>query len=287
MPCISREFFMNFLHAILFAILQGASELFPVSSLGHAVVVPALLHWGVDQASIGFLPFLVMLHLGTAVGMLIYFYRDWLSMLRGVLGLGYQSQNSAERQLVLRLIIATLPAVIVGEIVKKPVAHLFASPLIACVFLVVNAGLLLLGEQLRRQAVKRSTTLSNMDALIIGLFQCLAFLPGISRSGAAIVGGLRRGVAHEEAAKFSFLMGTPIIFAAAVIEIPKLLHAHELHALFGLSLLAAVVAGIVAFASTAFLMRYFRDHDSWALKPFAWYCAIFGAGSFILLLLGL
>lgn len=278
---------MTFLHAILFAILQGASELFPVSSLGHAVVVPAVLHWGVDQASIGFLPFLVMLHLGTAIGMLIYFHRDWLAMLRGVLGAGYQSENSAERQMVLRLVIATLPAVIVGEIVKKPVAHLFASPLIACIFLIANAGLLLLGERLRRQTVKRSTTLTNMDALIIGLFQCLAFLPGISRSGAAIVGGLRRGVAHEEAAKFSFLMGTPVIFAAAVVEIPKLLHAHELHALFGLSLLAAVVAGVVAFASTAFLMRYFRDHDSWALKPFAWYCAIFGAGSFVLLLLGL
>jgi undecaprenyl-diphosphatase len=277
---------MNFLHAILFAILQGASELFPVSSLGHAVVVPAVLHWGVDQASTGFLPFLVMLHLGTAVGMLIYFYREWLAMLRGVLGLGYQSENSLKRQLLLRLIIATLPAVIVGAIVKKPVAHLFASPLIACVFLVANAGLLLLGEQLRRGA-KQNTPLTNMDALIIGLFQCLAFLPGISRSGAAIVGGLRRGVAHEEAAKFSFLMGTPVIFAAAVIEIPKLLHAHELHALFGLSLLAAVVAGLVAFASTAFLMRYFRDNDTWALKPFAWYCAIFGAGSFVLLLLGL
>jgi undecaprenyl-diphosphatase len=278
---------MSFIHAILFAILQGASELFPVSSLGHAVVVPALLHWGVDQASPGFLPFLVMLHLGTAIGMLIYFYRDWLAMLRGVVGAGYRSENIVQRHLVLRLIIATLPAVIVGVIVKKPVAHLFASPLIASVFLVANAGVLLLGERMRSQVVKRNTTLTNLDALVIGLFQCLAFLPGISRSGAAIVGGLRRGVAHEEAAKFSFLMGTPIIFAAAVIEIPKLLHEHELHALFGLSLLAAVVSGLVAFASTAFLMRYFRDHDSWALKPFAWYCGIFGAGSFLLLLLGL
>jgi undecaprenyl-diphosphatase len=278
---------MNFIHAILFAILQGATELFPVSSLGHAVVVPAVLHWGVDQASTGFLPFLVMLHLGTAIGMLIYFYRDWLAMLRGVLGIGYQSENSASRQLVLRLIVATIPAVIIGLIVRNPVRHLFASPLIACVFLMLNAGLLLLGEQLRRQGGKRSTTPTNTDALIIGVFQCLAFLPGISRTGATIVGGLRRGLAHEQAAKFSFLMGTPVIFAASVLEIPKLAHEHELHALFGLALIAAVVAGLVAFASTAFLMRYFRNHDSWALKPFAWYCAIFGAGSFVLLLLGL
>ncbi len=278
---------MSLVHAIFFAILQGASELFPVSSLGHAVIVPAVLHWGVNQASPGFLPFLVMLHLGTAIGMLIYFRAEWLGMLSGVLGLRYAAENTVERQLVLRLILATLPAVIIGVIVKKPVAHLFAAPIIACVFLVLNAGLLVLGERMRRRAVKRSETLSYLDAIIIGFFQCLAFLPGISRSGAAIVGGLRRGVGHEEAAKFSFLMGTPVIIAASVVEIPKLLHAHELHALFGLSLLAAVIAGIVAYASTAFLMRYFRDHDSWALLPFAWYCAIVGAGSFALLLVGL
>jgi undecaprenyl-diphosphatase len=278
---------MSFVHAILFAILQGASELFPVSSLGHAVIVPALLHWGVDQASPGFLPFLVMLHLGTACGMLAYFHADWLAMLRGVLGRGYAEENTVERKLVLRLILATLPAVVVGVLVKKPVAHLFASPMIACLFLIANAGVLLLGERMRMRGVKRTETLSYGDALFIGLFQCLAFLPGISRSGAAIVGALRRGVPHEEAAKFSFLMGTPVIFAASVIEIPKLLHAHELHALFGLSALAAIVAGLVAYASTAFLMRYFRNHDAWALLPFAWYCAIFGAASFGLLLVGL
>jgi undecaprenyl-diphosphatase len=101
------------------------------------------------------------------------------------------------------------------------------------------------------------------------------------------VGGLRCGIAHEAAAKFSFLIGTPVIFAAAVLEIPKLLHGHELHALFGTALLAAVISGIVAFASTAFLMRYFRDHDAWALKPFAYYCAIAGAASLVLIEIGL
>jgi len=184
-------------------------------------------------------------------------------------------------------VLATLPAVVVGIIVKKPVAHLFASPLIASLFLIANAGVLLIGERMRARGVKRGDTLSYNDALIIGLFQCLAFLPGISRSGAAIVGALRRGVPHREAAKFSFLMGTPVIFAASLAEVPKLLHGHELHALFGLALVAAVVAGLVAYASTAFLMRYFKDHDSWALVPFAWYCAIFGAGSFLFLLIGL
>lgn len=278
---------MDFLHAILFAILQGASELFPVSSLGHAVVVPQLLHWHIDQAAPGFLPFLVMLHLGTAIGLLLYFWADWLAMLRGVLGRGYATEIALQRGILLRLIVATLPAVIIGFAVKKPVEHLFARPLVACVFLIANAGLLVLGERMRIRGVKRTDNLSYTDALVIGLFQCLAFLPGISRSGAAIVGGLRRGVPHEAAAKFTFLMGTPVIFAASVLEVPKLLHAHELHALFGTALIAAIVAGIVAFASTAFLMRYFRNHDAWALKPFAWYCAIFGAASFLLILVGL
>jgi undecaprenyl-diphosphatase len=278
---------MDLLHAVLFAILQGATELFPVSSLGHAVIVPALLHWHIDQASEGFLPFLVMLHLGTAIGMLVYFWRDWMAMLSGVLGRGYAAEIGVQRSLLLKLVIATIPAVIIGEIVKKPVQHLFASPLIACLFLIVNAALLLLGEAMRTRGSKRDGGITSADAVVIGLFQCLAFLPGISRSGAAIVGGLRCGIAHEAAAKFSFLIGTPVIFAAAVLEIPKLLHGHELHALFGTALLAAVISGIVAFASTAFLMRYFRDHDAWALKPFAYYCAIAGAASLVLIEIGL
>jgi undecaprenyl-diphosphatase len=275
---------MSLIHAVLFAILQGATELFPVSSLGHAVIVPALLGWHIDQTGAGFLPFLVMLHLGTAAGMMVYFYEDWFSLLRGALGRGYAIEIALERKLLLRLIIATVPAVIVGVIVRKPVAHLFGNPLAASLFLILNAFFLLLGERLRSRGIKRSATITYADAFIIGLFQCLAFLPGISRSGAAIVGALRRGVPHEEAAKFSFLMGTPVIIAAGVAEVPHLAHAHELHALFGVSLLAAIIAGLVAYISTAFLMRYFRDHDAWALVPFAWYCGIFGTASFMLLL---
>jgi undecaprenyl-diphosphatase len=278
---------MDVTHAILFAILQGATELFPVSSLGHAVIVPKLLHWHVNQASPAFLPFLVMLHLGTAIGLLIFFWRDWFAMLEGLRGRGYDNEVSTQRSLLLNLIIATLPAVVIGIIVKKPVAHLFANPLAACLFLIANGGLLWLGERLRARGGKASSKLSAADAFVIGLFQCLAFLPGISRSGAAIVGGLRRGIPHEAAAKFTFLMGTPIILAAAVPEIPELLHQHEIHALFGTSLIAAIVSGVVAWLSTAFLMRYFQNHDSWALLPFAWYCAIGGALAFVGIIVGL
>lgn len=277
---------MDFLHAILFAVLQGATELFPVSSLGHAVVVPAVLHWHIDQKGPGFLPFLVMLHLGTAVGLLAYFWKDWAAIAYGVLGLGYSAQTTAARSLLGKLIVATLPLVVIGGLFKKPLEHLFGAPLLACVFLVLNAVMLLLSERMRSTTL-RGGELDYKDALIIGLFQCLAFLPGISRSGAAIVGGLSRGIDHEGAAKFSLLIGTPAILAAGLAEVPKLLHEHELHALFGLSLVAAIVAGIVAYFSTDFLMRYFKNHEAWALRPFAIYCACFGTGSFLLLVCGL
>ena len=275
---------MDFLHAILFAVLQGATELFPVSSLGHAVVVPALLHWGIDQNGPGFLPFLVMLHLGTAAGLLAYFSKDWIAIFHGALGRGYAAQTSAARNLLGKLIVATLPLIVVGVILKKPLEHLFGAPLLASLFLIANAAMLLLSERFRGKSL-RGGELDYGDALVIGLFQCLAFLPGLSRSGAAMVGALYRGVDHEGAAKFSFLIGTPAIIAAGLGEVPKLIHQHELHALFGISLLAAVVAGVVAYASTDFLMRYFKRHDSWALRPFAYYCAAFGGGSFVLLLL--
>jgi undecaprenyl-diphosphatase len=276
---------MSFIHAILFAILQGATELFPVSSLGHAVVVPAVLKWGVDEASPGFLPFLVMLHLGTAVGLLAYFWRDWWAMALAVLNQGTDATVRQDRGLLARLIVATLPAVLIGLVLAKPIATLFASPLIVCLLLIANAGVLLLGEVMRRQA-GAALVITYTDALVIGLFQCLAFLPGISRSGAAIVGALRRGIGHEAAAKFSFLMGTPIILAASIKEIPRLARDHQMHALLGAAAVAAVVAGIVAFASTALLMRYFRDHEAWALRPFAFYCAAFGAICFVTLLAG-
>lgn len=277
---------MSLLHAVLFAILQGATELFPVSSLGHAVIVPSLFHWGIDQHAPSFLPFLVMLHLGTAIGLLAYFYIEWLVMARGLLGLGSASENQSARAVLGKLVVATIPAVVIGTLLKKPIAHLFASPLIAAIFLVLNAVLLLWGDRLRAQGLRRAGVLTYKDALIIGLFQCLAFLPGLSRSGAAIVGGLRRGISYAGAARFSFLMGTPVILAAGVAEIPKLAHQHQLHELFGLSLVAAVISGWVAYASTAFLMRYFKNHDEWALKPFIIYSALAGISSFFLLLGG-
>ncbi len=281
---------MTPLIAVLFAILQGATELFPVSSLGHVVIVPALLHWPIDQASPSFLPFVVMLHLGTATALLLYFWREWWAMLAGLLGRGEPGEVDAQRGLLLRLVVATLPAVVIGFALKKPIQHLFASPEIAAAFLIANGAVLIIGERLRRRRAGNGFGIGQLtlrDSLVIGLFQCLAFLPGLSRSGSAIVGGLTRGLDHEAAARFAFLMATPVIAGAAVIEVPHLLHhAAAARGMFGTALLAAVVAGVVAYLSTAFLMRYFRNHDRWALGPFAAYCALFGALSLILIPFG-
>jgi undecaprenyl-diphosphatase len=276
---------MSVLQAIIIAILQGATELFPVSSLGHAVILPALLHWPVDQRSPEFLPFLVMLHLGTAAALLLYFWRDWWALATGLLGLGAAHQVSESRRVFLLIVIATIPAVIVGFLLERFLRGLFGAPLVAAFFLVINGLLLMGGEKLRGQGHRPLSTLTMLDALMIGCWQCTALIPGISRSGATIVGGLLRGIDHEGSAHFSFLIATPIIAGAAVLEVPKLL-ALPGHGISGLAIAAGVVAGITAYLSIAFLMRYFRRYDfDDALLPFAIYCWLGGAAAALVFIL--
>jgi undecaprenyl-diphosphatase len=281
-------------YAFALAVLQGVTELFPISSLGHAVIVPSLLGWPIDQHSSGFLPFVVVLHVGTAIALLVYFWRDWLFIAEGLTGLGGRSGRSAAeaRWLLLLIVVATLPAVVIGFTLEKLVRGLFASPLLAALFLIVNGFLLLLGDRMRDRASgdgrqQRLTTLGWRGALVIGAWQCAAFIPGISRSGAAMVGGLFAGLHHGEAAHFSFLIATPIIAGAAVLEIPKLL-ALPGAGLSGVAIGAGIAAGVTAYASVAFLMRYFRRHNfDDALVPFAIYCWVAGAGGGLALLLRL
>jgi undecaprenyl-diphosphatase len=275
---------MTTLQAILYAILQGVTELFPVSSLGHAVVLPRLLGWSVDQHSPQFLPFLVVLHLGTATALLLYFWRDWLGLLLALLGQGPAEERAATRRLLGLIVIGTLPAVVIGYAFRKFFGDLFATPEVAAAFLIINGFVLFAGERLRRRAGGGQLgALTWKGALAIGIWQCTALLPGISRSGATMVGGLLAGLHHEQAARFSFLLATPIIAGAAVLEVPKLLHHTDGAGLTGVAVLAGVVAGVTAFASVAFLMRYFGKHDFQALDPFAWYCWAAGALSLALL----
>jgi undecaprenyl-diphosphatase len=276
---------MDTIQSILIALLQGATELFPVSSLGHAVVVPALAHWQIDQRDPSFLPFLVTLHLGTAAALLLYFWRDWWTLALGVLGLDNTHQVNESRRVLGLIVVATIPAVIIGFLLEHFFRRLFGSPVIAAVFLIVNGVLLLGGERLRGHGQRPLSSLRVGDALAIGCWQCTALIPGISRSGATIIGGLLRGINHEAAAHFSFLIATPVILGATVLEVPKLLHAGVPHGVAANAALAAVVAGVTAFASTAFLMRYFRSHEAWALNPFAYYCLLVGAGSLAVLLM--
>ncbi len=269
---------MSSIQAFIIAFVQGATELFPVSSLGHAVTLPALLSWHLNEHAPTFLPFLVMLHVGTASALLGYFWRDWVAIAGGLVGLGTDHHNRESRRVFMLIVIATIPAVMIGFVLEKFVRNLFGTPLVASIFLIANGLMLMVGERSRARATRPLSELSTADAVVIGLWQCLAFIPGMSRSGATMVGGLTRGIDHEDAAHFSFLIATPIILGATVLEVPKLLRAGVPHQAFAIAAMGAVVAGVVAWASTWFLMRYFhRAMNSPALDPFGWYSL--GAGA--------
>ena len=280
---------MTALQALLFAAIQGITELFPISSLGHAVVIPRLFGWGVDQQSPSFLPFLVVLHVGTAIALLAYFWRDWLGFVQAILGSMAPAEVKSQRRLFGMLIIGTIPAVIVGFALEHALRNLFGSPPIAAAFLIVNGVILLIGERLRTRDIKMEDLraledLKVVDALIIGICQCTALIPGISRSGVTMVGGLLRGLSHEAAAHFSFLLATPIIAGAGVLEVPKLIHHGTTQSgMTLLALLAGIVAGITAWLSVFILMRYFKRREFEALDPFGYYCIAFGAAVLIAL----
>jgi len=269
--------------AIVMAILQGITELFPISSLAHAVILPALLHWtNVDQNAEGFLPFLAVMHLGTAIALLGYFWRDWLGFAVSVLRFA-DPAGAADRRLFWRVVVATIPAVIIGFAFEKVLRQGFGAPMLAAAFLIVNGIMLFVAERLKRRATQPLATLGWIDALIIGLCQCLALIPGLSRSGATMAGGYLRGLSQEDAARFSFLTATPIILGAVVLEAPKLIRHHG-H--FGsAAILAGVVAGAVAFIATVVLMRWFKARQARGFTPFAIYCWLAGLGSLIVLAL--
>lgn len=266
---------MTTIQALIMAVLQGVTELFPISSLGHAVILPALLHWSLDEHAITFLPFLAMLHVGTAAALLCYFWRDWTALVLGAVGAADPLRVQESRYILLLIVVATIPAVLIGAILERPLRALFGTPVMAAGFLVLNGIILLVADRLRARlpdaADRPIASLSIADALWIGCWQCLAFLPGISRSGATMTGGLLRGVSHETAARFSFLIALPVILAATASQLHTLHKNHVGFGAMGAAGTGAIVAGITAWLSTAFLMRYFRSHESWALRPFALY----------------
>jgi undecaprenyl-diphosphatase len=290
---------VSFPQALFMGLLQGATELFPVSSLGHSVIIPSLFHWRFKQSDPTFVPFLVLLHLGTAGALLLLYRVEWIAIIRGFFTAAVRGRISSEpERLAMLLLTGTIPAGILGVYFETRIKSLFASPYVAAGFLVVN-GILLLGfELLRRRAERRAELrsktrveqeqsfaeaerISFRAAAIIGACQALAFLPGISRSGVTIGGGLLAGLRHQEAARFSFLLATPVILAAGLVEVPQLLASSVPFAEY---LAAAVLSGIAAYASARFLLRYFR---SGRLDPYGYYCLAAGLVSLALLHFGL
>jgi undecaprenyl-diphosphatase len=273
---------MTFSQALVLALLQGVSELFPVSSLGHTILVPAVLGWhNINRANPSFLAFVVVLHLGTALALIVFYREQWSAIVRALvasIACGRLGQDRDER-VGWRLVVGTIPVGILGFIFEVPVRKLFGSPAPAAFFLLLNGLLMFAGEALRRQSAAKENRdrpieqLGYPASLLVGFAQSLALLPGISRSGISMVAGLLFGLDHENAARFSFLLATPVILAAALLEIPKLF-APEAHLVLLQAVIGGIAAGIAAYLSVAFLTRYFRSND---LRPFGWYCVIVGA----------
>ena len=255
------------------AVLQGVTELFPISSLGHAVILPRLLHWNIDQKAPDFLPYLIVMHLGTAIALFIYFWRDWLAFGLSIVNAD-APRSRHDRRIFGHVVLATIPAVIVGFALHKVLAEIFGSPGIAAFFLIANGAVLFFADTIAGEGVGELEELNWRGALAIGVAQCFALIPGFSRSGLTMAAGTVAGLKHEAAARFSFLMATPIILGATVLDAPKLLKQGA--TLGGASIISGVTAGIIAYLSLVVLMRYFKTHEFNALKPFSYYCAAAG-----------
>ncbi len=269
---------MTFLTAAILGLIQGIAELFPLSSLGILVILPHLVALSVPTSGARYLPFLVALHLGTAIALFVYFFDEWRRLFRGFFQ-GLRGKRTAEGRVFWMVVWAGIPAGLVGLVLKHRLSELFGHPLWAALFLLVNGIIMLLGDRWHTRS-RRNLRLSNLSrgqAFRIGLFQVLALIPGLSRSGSTITGGIGLGLRYEEAARFSFLMATPIILAAALVEIPKL-HGGA-HGLLAPALIGGLVAAITAWLSTRFLMRYFENHR---LRVFAFVSMLLGVLGLVL-----
>jgi len=278
---------ISYWQAIVLGLLQGVSELFPVSSLGHSVILPKLVGWNIHQNASYFLTFLVALHLATALVLLAFFWHDWVRIVKG-LGRSQRDREigrDADAKLGWLLIVGTIPAGILGLTLQDHLRKLFASPEYASIFLALN-GLVLYGaELLRRRAPavvedddeRIARTVGWWQSFTVGAAQAIALIPGFSRSGASMGGGLLVGLSHKDAARFAFLLATPIIFAAAILKLPDLAGSQG-NGVRGPALVGALCAALTAYLAVRFLMRYFETRT---LTPFAIYCACAGTASAI------
>jgi undecaprenyl-diphosphatase len=283
------------LQVLFLAVLQGVTELFPVSSLGQSIIIPGLLGWGNLLTSETFVPILVMLHLGTATALLTFFWRDWVELITAFFKTTFAGRLDAHPQgkTIWLLIVGTIPVGLAGLLLENPIKAVFFSsewPVIPAAFLCLNGAILFVGEQLRRrsepevhdrykqeQAFKRIPQLTFLQATLIGAAQTFALIPGISRSGISMVAGMGARLSHAEAARFSFLLATPVILLAGLLEVPKLFDAPT--STLVIAIIGAVVSGIAAFLSVRFLTAYF---EVGRLTPFAIFCLVEGLIAFLI-----
>jgi undecaprenyl-diphosphatase len=291
---------ISYFQAIVIGLLQGVTELFPISSLGHSVLVPAWFGWNTvtkDQSTESpYLAFLVVLHVATALALLVYFRRDWARIIRAFFRtLRTRTLQTPDERMAWLLIVASIPAGLIGVVFEHKLRTLFAKPLAAAIFLTINGVILLFGDWMRRRSGvrklvathetahsesevgRRLDTLDFKEALAVGVAQIGALFAGISRSGITMVAGLARGFDHEDAARFSFLLATPIILAAGLYKIPDLT-GHLGNGIRGQALVGGAFAAVAAFVSVHFLVRFFQTRN---LLPFAIYCLVAGGISII------
>jgi undecaprenyl-diphosphatase len=292
---------VNLFHAFFLGILQGATEFLPVSSSGHLVLVPWLLGW----ASPG-LAFDAVVHWGTALAVVAYFWRDWVALVRAALCSlraltlrrlrteGESSpaaraalepsqglQDSADAHLAWCILLGTVPAALAGWLLEDFFERMFAHPPVAAAFLLVTAALLTASERFGRRE-RDLDALVWLDALLVGLAQALAIFPGISRSGATIAAGLSRGLRREPAARFSFLLATPVILGAGLLKVVDLAQMGGLAAQVPTLAIGFAAAAVVGFGCIHFLLRYLQRHR---LYPFAIYCAVVGVVCLVVVLI--
>jgi undecaprenyl-diphosphatase len=299
---------LTYPEAVVIGLLQGVTELFPVSSLGHSVLIPAIIggRWARDLSLGGdrspYLTFLVAVHVATAVALVVFFRHDWVRIVRGLFSsLRDRRISTVDQRLAWLLIVATIPVGIAGLLLEHAVRSALGKPLPASIFLVLNGVMLALVERLKSRAPVLVPAVAGHDeqgrayyrsaedntgiasdrrlagqgwkqATLIGAAQILALLPGISRSGATMGAGLLRGLSHEDAARFAFLLATPVIAAAGVLKLPELAGPTG-HGVLGQVLAGSVVAGVAAYGSLRFLTKYFETRT---LNPFAVYCVVAG-----------
>jgi undecaprenyl-diphosphatase len=279
---------ISYPRAIILGAIQGVTELFPISSLGHAVILPSLLGWNIHQNDPYFLTFLVALHLATALVLLGFFWRDWVRIVKGV-GRSLRDRGIApddtDAKLGWLLVVGTIPAGILGLALQDKLRSVFASPASAALFLTLNGVMLFAAEALRRRAPQADTDddtriarqVGWTQAVAVGAAQAIALIPGFSRSGAAMGGGLFVGLSHKDAARFAFLLATPIIGAAAVLKLPELFGSQG-NGVRGPALAGAIAAAVTAYFSVRFLMRFFETRT---LVPFAVYSLVVGIATSI------